>query len=398
MVKVSKEKKHSKTFGNKEVVFLVIVTCIISLIVGYSLNNKKSNNIEDKTLKEFISTYDEITNKYYKDVDKNELLSGAVNGMLSALDKHSTVVDRDTNENFYLTLEGSYNGIGIEVINENNNIVVIGVIENSPAEKIGIKEGDIIKKVDDIDFINKETSELTNYIRKNNNKSKFKLIIDRNGEELTYELEKQNVIIKSVLSKIIERENKKIGYIYISIFSNTTASQFIKQLDELEKQGIDSLIIDVRENSGGHLSTVISMLSNMLDSDKVMYQIEKDSKITKYHSMGDKNKKYPIVVLQNSNSASASELFAISLRENLNATIVGETSYGKGTIQEYNYLSNGDMYKYTTKKWLSPKGNFINDIGVKPDIEVFLDEIYENDPSDDNDKQLQTAINTIINK
>lgn len=393
------EKTNNKKFGNKEVVFLIIVTCLISLIVGYSLNNKNNKDtLEDETLKEFIDTYNEILNKYYENIDRKELLNGAVNGMLSTLDKYSTVVDKTENENFYLTLEGSYNGIGVEIVKYNKNITVVGVLENSPASRAGLQAGDIIRKIDDKDLTDKETSDLSDYVRKNSKKNKYTLVIERNSESLTYEIEKENVIIKSVLSEIIEKENKKIGYIYISIFSNTTASQFIKQLDELEKKGIDSLIIDVRENTGGHLSTLISMLSKMLAEDKVMYQINKNDEITKYYSMGKENKTYPIVVIQNKNSASASELFAISLRENLGAVVVGETSYGKGTIQEYNYLSNGDMYKYTTKKWLSPNGNYINEKGVVPDIEISLDDTYNNDPTDENDKQLQTAINQIVNK
>ena len=393
------EKTNNKKFGNKEVVFLIIVTCLISLIVGYSLNNKNNKDtLEDETLKEFIDTYNEILNKYYENIDRKELLNGAVNGMLSTLDKYSTVVDKTENENFYLTLEGSYNGIGVEIVKYNKNITVVGVLENSPASRAGLQAGDIIRKIDDKDLTDKETSDLSDYVRKNSKKNKYTLVIERNSESLTYEIEKENVIIKSVLSEIIEKENKKIGYIYISIFSNTTASQFIKQLDELEKKGIDSLIIDVRENTGGHLSTLISMLSKMLAEDKVMYQINKNDEITKYYSMGKENKTYPIVVIQNKNSASASELFAISLRENLGAVVVGETSYGKGTIQEYNYLSNGDMYKYTTKKWLSPNGNYINEKGVVPDIEISLDDTYNNDPTDENDNQLQTAINQIVNK
>lgn len=393
------EKTNNKKFGNKEVVFLIIVTCLISLIVGYSLNNKNNKDtLEDETLKEFIDTYNEILNKYYENIDRKELLNGAVNGMLSTLDKYSTVVDKTENENFYLTLEGSYNGIGVEIVKYNKNITVVGVLENSPASRAGLQAGDIIRKIDDKDLTDKETSDLSDYVRKNSKKNKYTLVIERNSESLTYEIEKENVIIKSVLSEIIEKENKKIGYIYISIFSNTTASQFIKQLDELEKKGIDSLIIDVRENTGGHLSTLISMLSKMLAEDKVMYQINKNDEITKYYSMGKENKTYPIVVIQNKNSASASELFAISLRENLGAVVVGETSYGKGTIQEYNYLSNGDMYKYTTKEWLSPNGNYINEKGVVPDIEISLDDTYNNDPTDENDKQLQTAINQIVNK
>jgi len=396
MIKKTKEKNNTnKKFSNKEVAFLIIVTCLISITVGYFLNNK--NTIyEDKTLKEFADTYNEITKKYYDKIDKEKLLSGAVNGMLSTLDQYSTLLDSETDETSYISLDGSYVGVGIEIVSENENIIVIGVLDNSPAARAGIKENDIIKSIDEIDAKNKTASELSKYIRENEEKKTFKIIVERNSEKITYQIEKEEVIIKSVLSKIIEKNDKKIGYIYISIFSNTTASQYIKQLNELEKNNIDSLIIDVRENSGGHLSTVISMLSEMLKSERIMYQINKNEEITKFYSMGKKDKTYPIAIIQNNNSASASELLAISLKENLNAIIIGQTSYGKGTIQEYNFLSNKDMYKFTTKKWLSPKGNYINEIGITPDIEVELDDTYFENPIDENDNQLQAAINELI--
>ena len=180
------------------------------------------------------------------------------------------------------------------------------------------------------------------------------------------------------------------------IFSGTTSEQFKKALDELEKQNINSLIIDVRENSGGHLTTVVDMLSYMLSSDKVIYQIEKDGETTLYNSKGKKNIEYPIVLIQNKNSASASELFVSALSEQLGAYIIGETSYGKGTVQEVNYLSNGDTYKFTTKKWKTSKGVWINKKGIKPDLEISLDEEYSLNPNDNTDNQLQAAIKYLI--
>lgn len=385
-----------KKFSNTEVIFLVILTCVLSLLFGSMLQTKSNEPNEDETLKEFVTTYNDIVDNYYKDIDKEELLSGAVNGMLSTLDEYSTLINSETNENFYLTLEGRYKGVGIEITNdENNNIVIVGVLKNSPAEQIGLKAGDIVKKIDDMDLNNKSFNILSDYIKNNSDREEYAIVVDRNGDMLTYELKKENVIIQSVSSKVIEKNNHKIGYIYVSIFSNTTAAQFKNALSELNDKEIDSLIIDVRENTGGHLTTVVSMLSEMVSSKHIIYQVEKNEKASKFYSLGDKDISYPIVVIQNGNSASASELFAISLKENLNATVIGEKSYGKGTIQELNYLSNGDSYKYTTKKWLSPNGNWINEIGVTPDIEVKLSEEYINDPSDDNDNQLQTAINKL---
>ena len=169
-------------------------------------------------------------------------------------------------------------------------------------------------------------------------------------------------------------------------------------LKELENANIDALIIDVRNNSGGHLTTAVSVISNFLNGKNVIYQIEKDGNRTKFYSEGKVNKKYPIVVLQNGDSASASELLASSLKESYGATIIGTKSYGKGTVQEVVDLDNGDKYKFTTKKWLTPNGNFINKVGIKPDVEVELDEKYFETPTDENDNQLQTAIDYLAKK
>ncbi len=396
-IKRKEKKEKPKKFTSGEVIFLIITTCLISLLFGLFINNSSDIKEEDKTLDEFIKTYNDLLSNYYEDIDKKELLSGAINGMLSTLDQYSTLIDTETNENFYLTLEGSYNGVGIEISNdEKNNIIIIGVLSNSPAERAGLKAGDIVKKIDDLELENQEFNVLSDYIRKSSGKNNYKVIIERNGSIETHDLSKEIVTIKSVDYKVIEKDEHKIGYIYISIFSNTTALQFKNALDDLKKQQVDSFIFDVRENTGGHLTTVVNMLSELLSKEHIIYQVEKNNAINKFYSLGNKDIEYPIVIIQNGGSASAAELFSVSLKENLNAVIVGENSYGKGTIQELNYLSNGDSYKYTTKKWLSPKGNWINKVGVEPNIKVALDEEYAKNPTDDNDNQLQMAIKELI--
>lgn len=396
LIKDKFKKFNKSTFKTTEVIFLIIVTAIIGIIIGTFLN--KNNIQSDEYLGEIIDNYNYINENYYETVDKNKLISGAVEGMLSSLDDEYSELLGEDNSSFYRNLEGSYDGIGIEIYNdENGNVVVLGVIDNSPALKAGIEKGDIIKKIDDKSFENTNIKELTNYIS-NSEKKEYDVVVSRNNDEISLKVKKENVTIKSVSSKIIEKENRKIGYIYISIFSNTTPAQFKKALTDLEKENIDSLIIDVRENTGGHLTTAVSLLSNLLDKSKVIYQIEKNNKKVKYYSNGYETKNYPIVVIQNKNSASASEILSAALKESYGATIVGETSYGKGTVQELNTLSNGDKYKFTAKKWLTPSGKWINKVGIKPDINVSLDDNYYNNPNDDNDNQLQAAIDSLLKK
>ena len=188
------------------------------------------------------------------------------------------------------------------------------------------------------------------------------------------------------------QENHKIGYIKIDIFSATTYSQLKKTIEKLEKENIEGMIIDVRDNTGGHLTVVSDMLSLMMDKSHVIYQIENKGKKTKYYSTGKKTKQYPIVILQNSGSASASELFTAAMKEEYGAKVVGTKSYGKGTVQELNTLQDGTQYKFTTKKWLTPKGNWIHEKGITPDENVELDEKYFENPTQENDNQLQKAL------
>ena len=217
----------------------------------------------------------------------------------------------------------------------------------------------------------------------------MKLTILRDEQKYIFDVPKEFINLESVF---YEMKENKTGYIEISIFANNTYKQFKKALEELESQGMKSLILDVRGNSGGHLSAVEDMLSLFLDESHVIYQTEDKTGIEKKYSKGKKDKTYPIVILQDLNSASASEILASTLRDELDAYIIGNTSYGKGTVQELQTISNVGQYKFTTKKWLTPKGIWINEIGVVPDLEVTLTEDYFKEPTLDNDNQYQAAI------
>ena len=384
-----------KNFNYKEVIFLVILTCVVSLWMGNAI---KLNKIEPKTesddyLKEFEENYQYILDNYYDEVNKEAIIKGAISGMVNALgDDYSVAINDESSNNFNTRLTGSYSGIGIEIVNDNNyNIIISDVFEDTPAAKAGLKVMDVILSIDDVEFSNKKTSELTDYI-KESNKEKYIIKVKRGTEELSFEIERQLIQIKSIYSELKEIDDHKIGYIYISVFASNTADQFKAAVESLEKQGMDSLIIDVRYNTGGHLTSAVEILSYLLSSDKVIYQIESKGTTTKYYSKGSETKTYPIVVLQNKNSASASELLSAALKEEYGATIIGEVSYGKGTVQELVTLTDGTQYKFTTKKWLTPKGNWINGVGVSVDIEEALSKEYENNPTEENDNQFQRAV------
>lgn len=398
--KLKTEKNNA--FKTTEVVFLLIITCVVSLIIGYSLNGNKKIKVKnkysnDEQLQEFIKTYQYVLKNYYGETDSKTLLDGATAGMLSKLgDDFSTIIPDEYSNNFNIRLQGTYEGIGVEIINdEDDNVVIYGIFENSPAARSNLKIGDIIIKVDGKDFKKKKTSEVSKYIL-NSNKDTFEITVLRDGEEKTLKLQRDRITLKSVESKYIEKENKKIGYIYISIFSQETYKQFKKELKKLENKKIDSLVLDVRDNTGGHLTTVSDMLSLFFDNKHVIYQTKTKQQTKKFYSTGKKNKKYKIIVLQNENSASAAELFSITLKEEYRATVIGTKSFGKGTVQELVRTLSGSEYKFTTKEWLSPNGTSINKKGVEPTINVKLSDEYLENPIDENDNQYNSAIEEAI--
>ena len=194
---------------------------------------------------------------------------------------------------------------------------------------------------------------------------------------------------------MFEENGKKIGYIELSVFAANTYSQFEQKLTELESRNIDSLIIDVRDNSGGYLSTVTDIASLFLDKSKIIYQLDTKGIVEQVYAKTNSSRNYKIAVLINGNSASASEILAGALKESYGATIIGVNSFGKGTVQKAYQLESGATVKYTIQKWLTPNGNWINEVGITPDVKVELDNNYYKNPSDSTDNQLQMAIKNL---
>ena len=394
-IKVNK-RKILPTFKTKEVVLLLVLTAIISLAMGGIVTYNvvlKGEKVDDE-LQEFITNYDYIVDNYYGDVDKTELVDSAIAGMLSTLDKNSAYVG-GTDTNFSIYLEGTYEGTGIQVYNDDNgNIVVYSVFGGSPASKAGLKEDDIIIKVNDKDTTNMSIDEFSKLVKDQN--GKFNITYKRGDSEKTVQLKVDTIEIQSVSSKVINKDNKKIGYIRTTIFANNTYEQFKKELDKLEDEGIDGLVIDLRGNSGGHLSSAEQIISLFLDSSHPIYQIKSKESKNIYYSTGKETKNYKISILIDGNSASASEVVTSALAEQYGAKTVGKKSYGKGTVQELQTLSDGDQYKLTTKSWLTSKGEVIDGKGIEPDYDVTLSDEYLENPTDESDNQLQKAIEVIL--
>lgn len=392
--KTSKDEDNSFSFS--EVCLIILCTAIICLLVGILLDKKmiSSESKYSTYLKELIDNYQYIVNSYYDKVDEEKLVDAAINGIVSELgDDYSNYFSEAESDNFDKVLTGSYEGIGVQIGQyTNGDIVIVEVYEDTSAYKAGIEIGDIIKKINDKEIAGLSVKEVSGLI-KNADGEKIYIDVLRNNELKRIEVVREKVVLKSVDYEIMEKNGKKVGYIYISIFSLNTSVQMKEALDALEGN-VDSIILDVRNNSGGHLTSAEEILSLFLDSSNIIYKMETNDGITSYYSKGNKTKKYPIVVLINGESASASEMLAIAMQEKYGAILVGVNSFGKGTVQQKIQLSTGASYKVTTKKWLSPNGNWINEVGIEPDIYIEgLNDWYNY--SHDKDAQLQMALDEI---
>lgn len=372
------------------IIYYEIIGAIICLIILFALSGGKNYFKLYVELNKLIDAYDTITTNYYGSIDKKQLVDSAISSMVASIDDNFTNYSNESGtEEFMENINGKYEGIGATVsMDQDDNIIVVEIFEDSPAEKSGLKEKDIILKVDDKELTEKTSEDVANYI-KNTTKNKIKLTIKRNNETKEIEITRKSINTPTVTTKVIEQNNKKIGYISISLFTSVTTEQFEKKLKSLEKEKIEALIIDVRNNSGGYLTTATDITSLFLEKGKIIYQLKNKTGTNKIKDTTKEKRIYPIAVLINKESASASEILASAIKESYNGHVIGTNSYGKGTVQKTKQLKDGSMIKYTIEKWLTPKGNWINEKGVKPT------EYIEYDGSK-NDNQLEKAITTLI--
>ncbi len=388
----------------KMIMLILIVIITTSLITAYATYQYLSSNgityskinttsLEglEYTLSQFRS---ELEKKYIGEINDEEMIEGAVKGYVDALgDPYTTYYTKKEMKEIMEETNGNFVGIGIYMTQDiqKNAILIIKPIENSPAEKAGILPGDIITKIDDIEYAGDKLEEASNKIRGEEG-TKVKLEIYRNGETKTFELTRTKVIVSHITTKILDNN---IGYIAISDFEGNCASEFETKYKKLEKQGIKKLIIDIRNNGGGIVDEALKIADMLVEKDATLL-ITKDKnnkeEVTKATEKPIIN--MPTVVLMNEYSASASEILAGALKDNEKATLVGTKTYGKGIIQELHQLSDGSGLKITISEYYTPKHNAIHKIGITPDVEVDLLEetkkqitIQEKD-----DTQLQKAI------
>ena len=388
--------KDLASFTILEVVLIIIIAILFGVIVGYFINYSRNDTTKDSSLNEVVSTYNNIVNNYYGNLDKSKLSDAAIKGMIESLDDpYSNYMDGNAAEDFNESIDGSFTGIGVVIQNGEEYTTIIEIYDNAPAKKAGMQVGDVIIKVNGNDVKGMTGNDLAKMI-KGKKGTKVNITVKRGDKEISIDVKRDVVDLISVNDKIIEYEGKNIGYIRINNFAANTYSQFYKSLKALESKRIDSLIIDVRSNPGGHLQQTKQILSLFFNSKTVLYQIKSKGKVEKVYSYSNESRKYPVAVLIDRASASASEILASCFKENYKKVfIVGNTTYGKGTVQKTQTLTDGTTIKYTTETWLTSKGESINQVGVTPTVEVNLTEKYVENPCDDNDDQLKEALNKL---
>lgn len=396
---LNKLNPEENKFNFLEIILLMFMAFVVGVFASQAISLKipiLNNTTVIENTSELTRVYNLIINRYYGEVDKKELTSAAIKGMMNYLsDDYSMYFTEDEKNDFNERLNGVYTGLGVEITNDaSNNAMIVTVFDNSSAKEANLKPGDIIAKINGEDVLGLGKEEVVKKIKGKNNYS-FNMSVLRDNNLIDVKVVTKSITLSSVTSSVIEKDNEKIGYIYISIFALNTYDQFKEQLEELEKMKITSLIIDVRSNTGGHLTSVTSILDLFLNKTDVMYQIKSKDKIKKVYGTETSTRKYPIVVLTNELSASASEILASALKEAYGAKTVGIKTFGKGTMQNMLDLENGGMIKVTTEEWLTSKGNKINKEGVPVDYEVKLDEKYASNPSEETDNQLQKAIEVL---
>lgn len=343
-------------------------------------NEKNSDSPED--MEKVSQAYSLIKEHFIEDIGDQDLIEGAIQGMLTSLDDpYSTYMDVEEMEEFNEQIESSFEGIGAEVSMVNGNVTIVAPIKDSPAEKAGLRPNDEVLKVDEEALEGYDLNEAVNKIRGEKG-SEVVLTIQRSGASKPFEvtLVRDKIPIETVYSELDESNGKKTGILEVTNFSEHTAEEFNEQLEELESKKIDGLVIDVRGNPGGLLNSVEDILELFVPKDIPYIQIEdKEGNKEKYYTELDKKKDYPINVLVNEGSASASEILAVAMKE-IGYDIVGTTSFGKGTVQQAVPLGDGSTVKLTFYKWLSPEGNWINEDGVEPTVEIDQPDYYYANP------------------
>ena len=389
-----------KTFY-KAVMLILLTSVITFLITSTAMYNQFKNNSnnntqvsQDEISRTFQLFRKYIGQKYIGEINDEDMIESAIKGYVKGLgDDYSEYITAKEMKEYMEDTVGKYVGIGVYIANdtETDQILVLMPIKGSPAEEVGIQSGDVITKIDGVEYKGSQLAEASDALKQEEG-TKVNVEILRNEDILNFEVERRSIKVNHVESKVIE---DNIGYIDISTFDEGTYEEFEKAWNELKDKNVKGLIIDLRNNGGGIVQEALYIADLMVEKDKtLLITTSKDDKEEINSATKDKVIDIPVVILINDKTASSSEILAAAVRENNdNVKIVGINSYGKGVIQTIFRLYDGSGLKLTTNEYYTPNRNSINKKGIKPDEEVNLPEgktVYTVEENEDT--QLQKAI------
>ena len=395
------EQKKKKGYG-AGIVTGVLATVLIGLLLlgGFRVitntsGSYASGKVTEKEVSKKLDKLNALIDKYYlygDEIDTDQLAEGIYSGYTSALgDKYTVYYDEDETKALMESTSGTFSGVGATLTKKDADtgfVTIVNVYEDSPAEKAGLKAGDILEKIDEHEVGDEQLDTVVSWI-KGEKGTDVKITVLRDGEELELTATRDTIEVKTVS---YEMKENQIGYIRVSEFDTVTYDQFKEALDDLENQGMQGLVVDLRNNPGGSLDTVTNMLRLLLPEGTIVSTKDKNGKTDEITCDGTHEFKKPMAVLVNQYSASASEIFSGAVQDYGTAKIVGVTTYGKGVVQQLMNLGDGTCLKVTIAEYYTPNGRSINGKGVEPDVEVEYQYDEEN-PKADN--QLDQALSTV---
>lgn len=357
------------------VLLLVLLTAGITTF-ALTFNEDKVVVIDNgrEGFEKFYSAYDSLKQGYFKDLKDSSLINGAINGMIESLDDpYSDYMSEDEASSFHQSISSTFEGIGAEIQEKDGHIIIVSPLKGSPAEKAGLKPNDIVISVDGKSLQGLSSTEAVSLIRGEKG-SKVELIVQRpgvaDGEPMTLSIVRDTIPLQSVYGEMLEGG---IAKVQVTSFSQKTADDLVEVLNQMKQEGMKGLILDLRHNPGGLLDQAINISSLFVPYGEILFKVEdREGNIKEYKSNNKENLNIPLVVVIDKGSASASEILAAAVSESAGIPLVGEKSFGKGTVQRAQDFPDGSNMKFTTEKWLTPKGNWIHKKGIKPDNPVDL--------------------------
>ncbi len=350
--------------------FLVMGALVLGLLAGKGVEKTGYAKESYEDLKIFAEVLTQVRKHYVETLETKDLVHGAVRGLLKTLDPHSSYMTPDMYREMQVETKGAFGGLGIQIGMKNHRITVIAPIEGTPAHQAGIEAGDVISKVDDEPMKDLTLMEAVRRMRGPKG-TRVTITVEREGapEPLMFTVVRDIIKIHSVRSRIID---DRVGYVRISQFQESTPDDLGRELAALREKDLRGLVVDLRNNPGGLLSAAVGVSDQFLDADTLVVSIKgRDGKEDEYHTrLATETPAYPVIILVNHGSASASEIVAAAMQDWEKAVIVGKTTFGKGSVQTILPLSDGSGLRLTTARYYTPSGKSIHDVGVKPDIVV----------------------------